>query len=979
MAADKPHILIVDDDPGDRQAVADALRREGVAIGGVEAEVLEADSLTAARAALEREEFACIFLDHTLPDGVALSLLLEVRAQGLATPVVVLTGRRDAQVITEIMEAGAADYLPKERLHPELVARSLQAALRFQQGQREKRAVLDELRARDRAIAAASNGIVIADPRQPDCPLIYTNAAFLNMTGYSEDEVIGRNCRFLQGPNTDPSAVQALRDAVQNARACQTLILNYRKDGTAFWNEITVSPVLDASGSLTHFVGIQTDVTDRHETDDTRRMAHEALRVSEEALRRNEMRLQDAQARLEAALDAGGIATWTFDLATDTVVADAGLARLFSVSAEEAAGGRLDAYLQAVHPDDLPRVTQAIADAIAYKEVYQEDYRVVLPDGSSRWLATRGKVERDAQGEAVALPGVVVDITERVEREKRERFLADLAERARGLTDPDAVIADTVSSVGAFLGVSRCLFADIDIEADTCAIKPDYCADPSVRSIEGVVSIAAFGQFVVTEYAARRAVIVDDVQTDPIKAPPESVAAYEAIGIRAHVTVPVVHTGRVVSCISVHNAAPRHWKPEEIDLLRAVVERTWLTVEVLRQQRTLAQEADTLRAAHERTTRILASISDAFFALDAEWRFTYINDQSERIMARRREDLLGHVFWDEFPAATGSQFERAYRRAVSEQTSVTFEEFYPPLDIWVEVRAYPSEGGLSVFFQDISTRRALEEARAQIAEREHRIAEQLQAALTPSVPERIPGMALAKHYEAALAEAGVGGDFYDVFPVDKGCTALVVGDLSGKGLAAASQVATVRNMLRYALHRARTPSEAVEGLNSLLAEQGLLTGFATLFVGAFDSGAGTLTYVNCGQEPALVRRAASGVIEPLPPTGPVLGSFEGAAFEERRILLAPGDALAAFTDGLTEVGQSRKEMLGIEGVADLFADAVIPAEVQDAEAIAEHLAAGLIAGVDAAAQGGVMRDDVCLLVAVVNGPPQSSPPLAAAR
>lgn len=84
----------------------------------------------------------------------------------------------------------------------------------------------------------------------------------------------------------------------------------------------------------------------------------------------------------------------------------------------------------------------------------------------------------------------------------------------------------------------------------------------------------------------------------------------------------------------------------------------------------------------------------------------------------------------------------------------------------------------------------------------------------------------------------MGGDFYDVFPVDKGCTAIVVGDLSGKELVAATQVATVRNMLRYAPYRARTLAGALEGLNALLAGQGLLTGFCTLFVGAYDRGAG---------------------------------------------------------------------------------------------------------------------------------------------
>ncbi len=495
-----------------------------------------------------------------------------------------------------------------------------------------------------------------------------------------------------------------------------------------------------------------------------------------------------------------------------------------------------------------------------------------------------------------------------------------------------------------------------------------------MASIEGVVPISAFGPFVVAEYAARRAVAVDDVRLDPIKAPPESIAAYEAIGIRAHVTVPVVHAGRVVSCMSVHNSRARRWKPEEIELLRAAVERTWLAVEVLRQQHALAREAAELRAAHQRTTNILESITDAFFALDTEWRFTYVNAESERILSRTRGELLNRNIWEAYPKGHGSTFDLQYCRAVAEGRPVSFEEYDPAHSTWFEVRAYPSPDGLSVYFHDIGERKALEAERTQIAEREHRIAEQLQAALTPSVPERIPGMALAKHYEAALAEAGVGGDFYDVFPMDKGCTALVVGDLSGKGLAAASQVATVRNMLRYALYRARTLAGAMGGLNALLAEQGLLTGFATLFVGAYDGGAGTLTYVNCGQEPALLRRAAGGSVEHLVPTGPVLGSFDGAIFEARTVMLGPGDALAVFTDGLTEVGRSRTQMLGVEGVEDLLAEAVIleqsnsaeneNAENENAEAVAKHLARRLIARVNEAAEGGVMRDDVCLLVGV---------------
>lgn len=108
--------------------------------------------------------------------------------------------------------------------------------------------------------------------------------------------------------------------------------------------------------------------------------------------------------------------------------------------------------------------------------------------------------------------------------------------------------------------------------------------------------------------------------------------------------------------------------------------------------------------------RILESITAAFFALDREWRFTYINAEAERLLSRTREELLGRNVWEEFPAAIGSTFKHEYRRAVDTQAAVAFEAFYPPLDTWFEARAYPSSDGLSVYFHDVSARRRAEEA-----------------------------------------------------------------------------------------------------------------------------------------------------------------------------------------------------------------------------------------------------------------------------
>ena len=148
------------------------------------------------------------------------------------------------------------------------------------------------------------------------------------------------------------------------------------------------------------------------------------------------------------------------------------------------------------------------------------------------------------------------DVTEQAERRRREQFLADLADRARRLSDPNEVIADALRSVGEFLGVARCVFVDIDIKADTCTTQPDYRAEASVASMAGVFPISSFGDIVGAAYAAGKSVVVDDVHTDPAQVPPDSIPAYDALGIRAHVGVPVVHSDRLVSCIGVHSHCP---------------------------------------------------------------------------------------------------------------------------------------------------------------------------------------------------------------------------------------------------------------------------------------------------------------------------------------------------------------------------------------------------------------------------------------
>ncbi len=118
-----------------------------------------------------------------------------------------------------------------------------------------------------RAVESVRNGICITNPRLPDNPIVYVNDAFLEMTTYKRHQVVGRNCRFLQRDDRDQIAIENIREAIRTEQPITTVLRNYRRDGSIFWNELTVSPVHDENGTLINFVGIQNDISARKEAE----------------------------------------------------------------------------------------------------------------------------------------------------------------------------------------------------------------------------------------------------------------------------------------------------------------------------------------------------------------------------------------------------------------------------------------------------------------------------------------------------------------------------------------------------------------------------------------------------------------------------------------------------------------------------------------------------------------------------------------
>lgn len=132
------------------------------------------------------------------------------------------------------------------------------------------------------AIQHLQAGVLVTDPLAPDNPIIFCNPGFSHMTGYSGEEVIGRNCRFLQGPESDPKVVAAIREAIHERRLFQGIISNRRKNGEIFWNDLLITPVFDPSGELISFVGLQRDITEMKNAQDALAATNAELRKLQE-------------------------------------------------------------------------------------------------------------------------------------------------------------------------------------------------------------------------------------------------------------------------------------------------------------------------------------------------------------------------------------------------------------------------------------------------------------------------------------------------------------------------------------------------------------------------------------------------------------------------------------------------------------------------------------------------------------------------
>lgn len=258
------------------------------------------------------------------------------------------------------------------------------------------------------AMRATRMPMLITDPNQADNPIVFVNDAFAKLTGYSREETLGRNCRFLQGPGTNSEDIDRIRTAIAERQPIEIELLNYKKDGGVFWNRVLISPVFDR-GELTYFFASQLDVT-------RERLGDPAVDSNgDDELRRRIADLTASEERLQFTLRAGGFGTWSLDVPKRRLTASAICKRNYGRGPAD--DFTYEDLMAAIHPDDFDRWRETLLAAWAAEGDFNVSYRVNLPDGTMRWVEIRGQTRFDEAHQPVSMSGVSIDITERKEAE----------------------------------------------------------------------------------------------------------------------------------------------------------------------------------------------------------------------------------------------------------------------------------------------------------------------------------------------------------------------------------------------------------------------------------------------------------------------------------------------------------------------------------------------------------------------------------
>lgn len=403
------------------------------------------EDLDAAQRAYARHGHSMVFVECPLDHDASTSLFDHDRS--VVTAILPSRSTRDGLCDARALQADfILDHLdsPVLDVRLELIERQAQA----KRPDEEPPATAPELQAAEHssetfhtlteALDTINDAALIADAQQSDLPMVYCNPAFEEMTGYAADEALGRNCRFLQGPDTNPEARKRIRTALENRRSCTTVLKNYRKDGTPFWNEITISPIRDPSGTVTHFLGILHDITEQREREHQIEQNQQYLR-----------RIVDSLPQLIFLKDESG----TYLLANETT------AEVYGTTPDELEGAT-DAEFAAAEEGRDFRIDDR--EVIASNEPKEFIETITDADGQERILKTELLPFRSLHRDERLLLCIATDITEQIRTENALRQERDLL---------DSIMSTSVAAIAVIDAGGQIVFAN-DRAEDLLDLEP---------------------------------------------------------------------------------------------------------------------------------------------------------------------------------------------------------------------------------------------------------------------------------------------------------------------------------------------------------------------------------------------------------------------------------------------------------------------------------------------------------------------------
>ena len=478
------------------------------------------------------------------------------------------------------------------------------------------------------AIESCQMGVLISDPGQPDAPAIFTNNAFTNITGYSRVESIGRNCRFLQGPGTDPAEISAIREAVAARRSYRGTLLNYRRDGSPFWNELTINPVFDETGGLVNLVGFQADVTAQVK-------AQEALRESERRFSRMTANVPGMVYQLLLRDD--GTANFPY--------VSEGCREMFG---QEPAEMEPDActLLDMIHPDDIAGFLTSLDHSRDTRTAWAWEGRYIRKDGATHWL--QGAARPEPRNNGTLWDGLLLDITERkhAEQEIRDRArqaaaISELGQRALGGADYAALSREAAQVVKRTLGVQLCNVVELLPDMTELVIRGSAGFREDLASMKLGTGEGSLAGFTIVQGAPQYS---EDLRREKRFHVAPVLTAHQAVTAQS---VLIHGKDQPLGALVAIDDKARQFLPEDINFMQAVANVLATAVD-------RSRDEQALRTSEARNAAILETALDCIVTLDHEDRIVEFNPAAEKTFGFSRVAALGRSFAELIRPASGA-------------------------------------------------------------------------------------------------------------------------------------------------------------------------------------------------------------------------------------------------------------------------------------------------------------------------------------